>query len=448
MTRPRSLFVAILLITSFPIAAPCLAVSNIATNPGFEDLDLVGGPGDSWSAFGAASYDAFFGANAHASLFGDDSLNVGGVYQTGLPAVAGQAYQFDLLNTRIESNWDADLRLGLEFYAPDDTTKIGESKVLLNTAERLALPNVDGGGAANGAVFSVQGTAPVGATIVRPILEFDNVNPLYFFEPQANVFAFDSFLSEVPLAGGNLLKNPGFGDNVNLSGALGQVWGSFGNIGFNDFFAGNIHASIFADTAGNSGGFFQQSILGDENKTYQFDLSDVRIEANFDADIQFGLEYYGSDDFNKLGEDLANVDTSTTGDGLSFSMSASPVAGTQFIRPVVLFDNVNAAYLGESQANAFIFDTNLQEVTKVPGDTDGDGDVDLLDLDALGANFGTLSGATCAEGDFDGDGDVDLLDLDILGANFGTTPSASVPEPNAIMIALFGAAAILRSRRS
>ena len=79
----------------------------------------------------------------------------------------------------------------------------------------------------------------------------------------------------------------------------------------------------------------------------------------------------------------------------------------------------------------------LAPVTKVPGDTDGDGDVDLLDLDALGANFGTLSGATCAEGDFDGDGDVDLLDLDILGANFGTgVPSTSVPEPNVAALAV------------
>ena len=84
--------------------------------------------------------------------------------------------------------------------------------------------------------------------------------------------------------------------------------------------------------------------------------------------------------------------------------------------------------------------------SKVPGDTDGDGDVDLLDLDALGANFGLATGATCAEGDFDGDGDVDLLDLDILGANFGTTPSASVPEPTALALAALAGVALLGRR--
>ena len=84
-------------------------------------------------------------------------------------------------------------------------------------------------------------------------------------------------------------------------------------------------------------------------------------------------------------------------------------------------------------------------VTVIPGDANGDGSVDLLDLDILGTNFGT-SPATFAQGDFNGDNTVDLLDLDILGTNFGAggTP---VPEPTTALLALGGIATLLIRRR-
>ncbi len=57
--------------------------------------------------------------------------------------------------------------------------------------------------------------------------------------------------------------------------------------------------------------------------------------------------------------------------------------------------------------------------TGIPGDIDGDGDVDLADLSILLAHYGQ-SGVGPDEGDLDGDGDVDLGDLSILLANYGT----------------------------
>ncbi|MEM7682224.1 MAG: dockerin type I domain-containing protein [Planctomycetota bacterium] len=88
-------------------------------------------------------------------------------------------------------------------------------------------------------------------------------------------------------------------------------------------------------------------------------------------------------------------------------------------------------------------------VTAIPGDANGDGNVDLLDFDILAGNFGAGPGAVGGEtiGDFNGDGNVDLLDFDILAGNFGTTSPSAVPEPASMALLGLGGAALLRGRR-
>lgn len=157
-------------------------------------------------------------------------------------------------------------------------------------------------------------------------------------------------------AGTNLLADPGFDQ-------FDAEWGSFGAAGFHDFFGGNPHASLFADGAGNWGGFFQLGISNTEGVIYEFSLTDVRIESNFNANLRFGLEFYAADDSTKLGEIFADIDTNNpgdglvTGDGLSYSMQANALAGAVFVRPIVQFSD--AAPLAGSQANAFVFDASL-----------------------------------------------------------------------------------------
>ncbi|MFN3166297.1 MAG: hypothetical protein ACE37H_04450 [Phycisphaeraceae bacterium] len=89
----------------------------------------------------------------------------------------------------------------------------------------------------------------------------------------------------------------------------------------------------------------------------------------------------------------------------------------------------------------------------IPGDTDGDGDIDDSDLGTAFSNYtGPLAPGTgtktAADGDTDGDGDVDDSDLGTAFSGYtgplGPTPS--VPEP-ASAVALLFASALLHRRR-
>ncbi len=150
-----------------------------------------------------------------------------------------------------------------------------------------------------------------------------------------------------------LLVNPGFD-------TAGTGWGNFGSTGFNDFFGGNEHASLFADTIGNSGGIFQTGISGVAGQEYLFELSDTRIESQFDASLSFGLEFYQGDDATKISEVLVAIpDPGVEVNGGVYSMTAVAPAGTAFIRPIALFDSVASS---GGQRNVFIFDASLTAV--------------------------------------------------------------------------------------
>lgn len=156
-----------------------------------------------------------------------------------------------------------------------------------------------------------------------------------------------------PSANGELLSNAGFETG-------GSDWGSFGSAGFNEFFGPNGHASLFMDNLGNSGGVFQVGINGAAGVEYTFELTDVRIESNAAANVEFGLEFLAADDNTKLGELIVPVPLSQTGDNLSFSMSAISLPGTAFVRPIIKFDNVTSTASG--QENIFVFEASLTAV--------------------------------------------------------------------------------------
>ncbi|MBN1912328.1 MAG: PEP-CTERM sorting domain-containing protein [Pirellulales bacterium] len=91
-------------------------------------------------------------------------------------------------------------------------------------------------------------------------------------------------------------------------------------------------------------------------------------------------------------------------------------------------------------------------VVWIPGDTDGDNDVDAVDARVLAANW--LNAVTQGEhptaGDFNYDGVVDDLDASILAANWtGSLDAIGVPEPTTwgLMLSAALAGLLLRFRR-
>ncbi|MFN3167049.1 MAG: PEP-CTERM sorting domain-containing protein [Phycisphaeraceae bacterium] len=90
----------------------------------------------------------------------------------------------------------------------------------------------------------------------------------------------------------------------------------------------------------------------------------------------------------------------------------------------------------------------------MPGDTDGDGDIDDSDLGTAFANYtgpvGAEGGKTAAQGDTDGDGDVDDSDLGTAFASY-TGPlgpaSTAVPEPASVALLGLAGLAVAHRRR-
>lgn len=128
--------------------------------------------------------------------------------------------------------------------------------------------------------------------------------------------------------------------------------------------------------------------------------------------------------------------------------SFTSLAGPDVSGGVTLQLNAATGAFTGSNAEFFVDNVSLSIVVEsmLAADFNGDGTVDLLDLDILGAGFGAPG--TSATGDANGDGTVDLLDLDILGSEFGQSSGAtSTPEPTSALLAGLGLTAGLVRRR-
>lgn len=130
------------------------------------------------------------------------------------------------------------------------------------------------------------------------------------------------------------------------------------------------------------------------------------------------------------------TDTAEPGQSLTISIDLSTDGGKTFTTPIATNEADDGSFLwnvpdiGTSQARIRVTavngnllsgsDASVENITITgtplcPGDGNGDGAVDLADLNLVLANFGSSG----PEGDVDGSGGVDLSDLNLVLANFG-----------------------------
>jgi hypothetical protein len=105
---------------------------------------------------------------------------------------------------------------------------------------------------------------------------------------------------------------------------------------------------------------------------------------------------------------------------------------------------------GTGHSSLVEIDVFGEKVGGLPGDFDGDGDVDGADFVAWQTNYPLNNGATKQQGDSDDDGDVDGVDFAAWQNGFPTSPSPGttvVPEPATIVPFILGGIVVLVRRQ-
>ena len=140
----------------------------------------------------------------------------------------------------------------------------------------------------------------------------------------------------------------------------------------------------------------------------------------------------------------------------TISVDTNATPGSTDIPFAAAADTLTNVNIGSGKSGAVYSDDwliTVPEQTLVPGDANGDGCVDDLDLTALAVHWQQATDSW-ENGDFNGDGIVDDLDLTALAVNWqvgcgggGGLTAAAVPEPATVVLLALGGMMIQRRRR-
>ncbi len=286
----------------------------------------------------------------------------------------------------------------------------------------------------------------------------------------------------------------GFGANsgstVNISGGL--VGNSFdASFGATVNISGGMVGSSFDALVGSTVNIFCAGSVGDNFNAYDgstVNISGGSVRDDFDAFDGSTVNISGGsvgDNFNAYNGSTVNISGGSV--GVDFDAGAGSevnLFGAQFVldgiditdslrlnEPVTIEgrDVALRGLLADGSAFAFNLNSDNQSgedyfhrdatltvtlAPRQPGDTDGDGDVDIVDLNNVRNNFGAMCAEDCTlaactlPGDaFPFDGMVNIVDLNAVRNNFGTGASpTTVPEPQTILMAGLGLFALLGHR--
>ncbi len=216
----------------------------------------------------------------------------------------------------------------------------------------------------------------------------------------------------------------------------------------------SIDAGAMGDFEASDSVVLSATIDGGESiDLFNFTVADDGANEMFEySPMDFGNAITLTDPMTEIGSSVI-LDKADPDTGILPTFT-TPIVGTGSLLELTL----TATLVGGSEA--FALDNILIQDESASGflaaDFNEDGIVNLVDLDILGTNFDTASGAVKANGDANGDGAVNLVDLDILGQQWELTSSFSqalsasgiaVPEPASVTLVAAGTMLVVRRRR-
>ena len=235
---------------------------------------------------------------------------------------------------------------------------------------------------------------------------------------------------------------------------IGKGW-------LNDYNLNHTAASTYAPEGGTqayTGNYLVGTPIGPEPGSFHinaFDLQNMGDVDPADGDTDGGVTRIFLDGEQTSEEDWPGDWKFSENDG-PLAIGRHPYSGlpTGFnmwgdLGEIIIFDTrLSDADRGEVDA---YLAAKYPIPVSPPGDTDGDYDVDAADAAIVAANWLQTIEGGYSVGDFDGDGVVNDIDATIMATNWtGSGASASVPEPQSLLLVALGAVClgIMRRRNS